>query len=78
MAKVTLPVATAFMRLRAPELAPIVAHLEAELSEAREQASLLADDLQLRRAQGRAQLAKELLDLIDNAQAIAAKLNASR
>lgn len=78
MAKVTLPIATAFIRLGAPEFADIRKHLANELDEARDQTAVLGDELQLRRAQGRAQLAKELLDLIDNAQLLAAKLNASR
>ena len=40
MTKVTLPIATAFVRLGAPEFADVRKHIANELADAREQASL--------------------------------------
>lgn len=66
--------AHALQRLRAPDLAPIVELLEMVRSQSLEHMAAVNDEVQFRRLQGRAGLAKELLELADNANEIAAKL----
>lgn len=70
--------ATAFSRLGLPDGEAVVGHLRALRQDALERMASASDDKQWLRAQGRAQLLKELLDLVANGNQIAAKLNATR
>ena len=70
--------ATAFARLNLQEGDSVVGHLRALRQDALERMASASDDKQWLRAQGRAQLLKELLDLIANGNQIAEKLNATR
>ena len=75
MNKVTLPIATAAMRLRAPEFEPFLEHLRSVRSAAQEALCDVTDELQVRRLQGRAKLAKELLELVEGSSDLVAKFN---
>ena len=72
--KLTFAIAKAFHMLNAPELNPIVAFIQAERQEALELMAKVGDETQWRKAQGRAQFAEELLKLVEDAPALAAKL----
>lgn len=73
--KLTFSTANAFQKLKAPELAPIVEWIQAERQEALELMAVVGDEMRWRKAQGRAQLAQELLELVENSAELAAKLN---
>ena len=73
--KVDLVTATAFLRLKAPELDPVVGYLRSVHQTALERLVEVNDECQLRKLQGRAQLAKELLDLVESSNELAAKLS---
>jgi hypothetical protein len=75
MARLTLSIANAFARLKAPELLPIVEFLQAERTDALELMAKSTEEWQWRKLQGRAQLAEELLKYVQDAQTLAAKLN---
>ena len=74
MSRVDFSIANAFMKLRAPELEPIVAFVRAERLSALELMSACTEEWQWRKLQGRAQLAEELLRLVEDAPSLAAKL----
>ncbi len=76
--KVDFMTATAFARLNFPEGEHVVNHLRALRQEALEWAVSASDEKQWLRAQGRAQLLKELLDLIAHGNQIAEKLNVNQ
>lgn len=78
MTTVTLSIASAFHRLGSPEMTPVVEYLKAERTEALEQMASVGEEWQWRKAQGRVQLADQLLKLIETAPSLVAKLNASR
>jgi hypothetical protein len=78
MKPVSFSIANAFMKLRAPDMAPIVEFIQAERQESLELMAKTGEEWQWRKAQGRAQFAEELLKLVETSPALAAKLNASR
>jgi hypothetical protein len=78
MTNVTFSIANAFMKLRAPDMAPVVEFLRAEQQDAMAKMMDAGEEHQWRRLQGRAKLASELLDLVEKSAEIAAKLNAPR
>lgn len=75
MARLTLSIANAFNRLKAPELTPIVEFIQAERTEALELMGKATEEWQWRKLQGKAQFAEELLKYVADAQTLAAKLN---
>lgn len=72
--KITFAIAKAFHMLHAAELAPIVEFVRAERQEALELMAKVVDEVQWRKAQGRAQFAEELLKLVEDSTALATKL----
>lgn len=74
MNRVDLHTATTFLKLRAPDFAAVVAHLKACRQDAQEAMSQTPHEDVWRTMQGRAALAAELVDLIENGEALAAKL----
>lgn len=75
MARLTLSIANAFNRLKAPELSPIVEFIQAERQEALELMSRSTEEWQWRKLQGKAQFAEDLLKYVAEANALAGKLN---
>ena len=71
----TIHAASAFQRLKAPEFDAFREHLEEEYHKALVRMSEIVDAEQWRRLQGRAQLAKELLDLVESSGDLVAKLS---
>jgi hypothetical protein len=65
---------SAFMRLKAPEVSHVLAWFESVYRKAAEDCAKVADEDQWRRLQGRAQLAKEVLDLVESSPQVLAKL----
>ena len=65
----------ALQRLKAPEVAPVIELLKLVRSQTLESMASVGDEVQFRRFQGRAELAKELLDLVDQADVLVAKFN---
>jgi hypothetical protein len=78
MRPITFSIANAFLKLRTNDLNPIVEFIQAERTESLELMAKTVDEWQWRKAQGRAQFAEELLKLVEESPALAAKLNASR
>lgn len=74
MNRVDLHTATTFLKLRSPGFAAVVAHLKACRQDAQEVMSQTPHEDVWRTMQGRAALAAELVDLIENGEALAAKL----
>ena len=73
--KLDLVTATAFLRLKAPELDPITRYIRSVHQTTLERLAEVNDEGQLRRLQGRAQLAKELLELVESSNELATKLS---
>lgn len=78
MKPVTLPTAIALLKLKAPDMAPILELLQAERTDALELMAKAGEEWQWRRAQGKAQFVEELLNLVEDSAGLAAKLSASR
>lgn len=74
MQGITLPMAAALQRMKAPDLAPFSELLEMVRQQSLEHMAAVSDEVQFRRLQGRVGLAKELLELMDNASELTAKL----
>ena len=74
MANVDISTARALSKLRAPELAPFISWLQGVHQKAAGDCAAVADVDTWRKLQGRAALAKELLDLVASADEIAAKI----
>ena len=74
MANIDLATARALNRLKAPELKPVIDWLSRIHLKAAEDCATVADVDAWRRLQGRAALAKELLDLVESSNEIAAKI----
>ena len=75
MSRVDLQVALSFQRLKTPELRGVVAHLQQVYLESLEKMADVGDESQWRKLQGRAQLARELLDLAESSSELVAKLS---
>lgn len=75
MAKVDRFIATSFLRMKAPELQPFVNWLTAEHQEALELMSLANDPDMWRQLQGRAKLAKQILDFVKSSSELVSKLD---
>lgn len=71
----TAQTASALLRLKAPEFDAYRAYLAEEYQKALERMAAVDDENQWRRQQGRAQLAKELLDLVESSGELVAKLS---
>lgn len=67
--------AAAFLRLKAPEFDPVRGYLTKVYQMALESMSSVGDETQWRKLQGRAQFAKELLDLVESSGELATKLS---
>jgi hypothetical protein len=74
MLRIDEQTARAFVRLRAPDLAPITAYLKALRQDTLEQLAQQSVDAQVHRLQGRAEMAREILELIERAETLATKL----
>jgi hypothetical protein len=72
---ITAAIARAYLRLKAPEFDPIRDHLAQVHQEALEAMAAVDDEKQWRRLKGRAQLAKELLDLVESSDELVTKLS---
>lgn len=75
MSRLTLPIATAYLHLKAPSFDPIRGHLSEVYQKALEDMAVIGDENQWRRLQGRAALAKELLDLVESSDELVTKLS---
>ena len=73
--KIDLQIANAYIRLKAPEFEPLVAHLKEVHQKALEDMADVGDELRWRRLQGRASLAKELLELVESSGELVTKLS---
>ena len=71
---VTVPVISAFQRLKSPELEPVLAYLSQLRTNTLEVLAGAGDIDLVRRMQGRAQLLEELLKLARDADELAAKI----
>lgn len=67
--------AAAFLRLKAPEFDPVRGYLASVYQLSLESMATVGDEVQWRRLQGRAQLAKELLDFVESSSELVAKLS---
>lgn len=68
-------IATSFLRLKAPEFEPLVGFLSSVHQKALEDMAQVKDPEHWRKLQGRAQLAKELLDNIESSNDLVAKFD---
>ena len=75
MSRLTLPIATAFLHLKAPSFDPVRDQLSEVYRKALEDMSVVGDENQWRKLQGRAALAKELLDLVESSDELVTKLS---
>jgi hypothetical protein len=75
MSKLNRFVALAFLRLKAPEFAPLRDYLAQVHQKALEDMSTVIDPEHWRKLQGRAQLAKELLDNVESSSDTVAKFD---
>lgn len=75
MSRIDLHTAAAFLKLRAPELEPVVKHMSALRTETLEGMAKVSDESQWRLMQGRAQVLQELLDLVKSSDELAVKLS---
>lgn len=75
MGQVNQFIATAFLHLKAPQFDPVRGHLASVYQEALEAMAEIKDEDQWRKLQGRAQLAKELLDLVESSDELVAKFS---
>jgi len=72
---ITAAIARTYLHLKAPEFAPLREHLTQVHQEALEAMAAVDDEKQWRRLKGRAQLAKELLDLVESSDELVTKLS---
>lgn len=75
MIRLTLPIATAFLHLKAPQFDSVREYLAEVHLQALNDMAVVGDEVQWRKLQGRAQLAKELLDLVESSDELATKLS---
>lgn len=68
-------IASSFMRLKAPEFEPLIGYLNSVHQTALESMAQVKDPDHWRKLQGRAQLAKELLDTIASSSDLVAKFD---
>lgn len=68
-------IVAALLRLKAPEFDPLVGYLRAVHQKALEDMAAVGDHDQWKRLQGRAQVLKELLELVESSDKLAAKLD---
>lgn len=67
-----------FSHLRAPEFAPLVEYLKAYRLEALERMAQVNETDRIYRLQGQVGAVREILDLVEGAESIMARMNASR
>jgi hypothetical protein len=75
--QIDLITANALAKLRLQEFQPVLAHIRAVRDDALERMAVAGDPNQWLRAQGRAQVAKELLDAVQGIEQIVTKLTSA-
>ena len=75
MTRLDAHTATTFQRLKAPEFDAIRSYLDAVYLDALTRMSTVGDEAMWRRLQGRAELANDLLQLVESSGELAAKLS---
>ena len=73
MSQVDKHVASCFLRMKAPDFEPYVKYLGAVYQKALVDMSMVSDPDNWKQLQGRAKLAKELLDFVESSSTLAAK-----
>lgn len=73
MSSVDRFVATSFLRLKAPEFEPFIGFVKSVHQKALDDMAVVNDPDMWRKLQGRAQLAKELLDYVESSSTLVAK-----
>lgn len=74
MSRIDLHTATAFLKLRSPDLSPILDHLRVLQAEAMETMARTSHEDVWRTMQGRVAVVRELIELAEDGEMLAAKL----